>query len=452
MGTVYRIEHEISKRVEAMKVLPGGLGSDPEQVQRFEREIQVQARLHHPNIAALYTAVRDESSIALIMEFVEGESLQRMLEAGPLPISTAVDFISQVLSALAYAHAADVIHRDVAPANIIITHNRIAKLTDFGLARATTDRRLTISGAPLGSPWYMSPEQVRNLDFVDTRSDIYSTGAVLYEMVTGCKPFQGESSFVVMRAHVEAAPAPPSTHNPEIPAALDGIILKALSKDPAQRFQSADEFRVALRQALPAYSTVITPPSAPRAAVAPVEPKRSRRQFAAMIVAPVAFVAGFGAVALTRAPRPRPVAHPAPIVSSVPAPTPAPVAVAEPVPSVLPEPKPEVPAAPASSTPAAHTAARRARQASAPAIRVTGGEVQSASTGAAPSRTAAPAPVTVLPDPPTPQPEPVVAPPPPDALPAAADAAPAPPKPGNRLVRALGKINPFKKKTTDSGK
>src|SRR5690349_10499914 len=105
MGSVYKIEHLLSKRIEAMKILPGGLTADSEQIQRFEREIQVQARLSHPNIAALYTAVRDTNSIAIIMEFVEGESLQRMLEAGPLPVSTALDFISQVLGALAYAHA-----------------------------------------------------------------------------------------------------------------------------------------------------------------------------------------------------------------------------------------------------------------------------------------------------------------------------------------------------------
>src|ERR1051326_3022930 len=145
MGAVYKIEHLITRRVEAMKLLPPGLSSDPDQVQRFEREIQVQARLHHPNIAALYNAVRDGSTTALIMEFVEGESLQRMLEDGPLPLPTALDFTAQVLAAVAYAHAAGVIHRDVAPANIIITHDRIAKLTDFGLARGNTDLRLSTS-------------------------------------------------------------------------------------------------------------------------------------------------------------------------------------------------------------------------------------------------------------------------------------------------------------------
>ena len=152
MGAVYKIEHIITRRIEAMKLLPPGSNSDPDQVHRFEREIQVQARLHHPNIVGLYNAVRDGDSIALVMEYVEGESLQRMVEAGPLPVATAVDFASQVLSALAYAHEAGIIHRDVAPANIIITPERVAKLTDFGLARGATDIRLSTSGAPLGSP------------------------------------------------------------------------------------------------------------------------------------------------------------------------------------------------------------------------------------------------------------------------------------------------------------
>ena len=195
MGAVYKIEHVITRRIEAMKLLPPGSSSDPEQVQRFEREIQVQARLHHPNIVALYNAVRDGDSIALVMEFVEGESLQRMMEAGPLPVETAVDFASQVLRALAYAHEAGIIHRDVAPANIIITPERVAKLTDFGLARGATDLRLSTSGVPLGSPWYMSPEQVRGTGALDGRTDLYAMGAVLHEMLTGGKLFEVEGSF-----------------------------------------------------------------------------------------------------------------------------------------------------------------------------------------------------------------------------------------------------------------
>ena len=260
MGAVYKIEHIITKRIEAMKLLPPGSSSDPEQIHRFEREIQVQARLHHPNIVGLYNAVRDGDSIALVMEYVEGESLQRMVEAGPLPVATALDFASQVLCALAYAHEAGIIHRDVAPANIIITPERVAKLTDFGLARGATDIRLSTSGAPLGSPWYMSPEQIRGTAAVDGRTDIYAMGAVLHEMLTGGKLFVAEGSFAVMRAHVEVEPDPPSWRNPEVPAALDEIVKKALAKDPAMRFQKADEFRLALQGVAPCERPIAAAP------------------------------------------------------------------------------------------------------------------------------------------------------------------------------------------------
>ena len=249
MGTVYKIEHVITRRIEAMKLLPPGASDDPEQVARFEREIQVQARLHHPNIVALYNAVRNGELIALVMEYVEGESLQRMLERGPLEVETAVDFTCQVLGALAYAHQAGVIHRDVAPANIIVTGDGTAKLTDFGLARAAMDIRLSASGVPVGSPWYMSPEQVRGAGTLDARTDLYAMGAVLHEMLTGAKLFEAAGAFAVMRAHVEAAPAVPSSRNPKVPAALDDIVRKAVAKAPAMRFQSAGEFRLALQNA-----------------------------------------------------------------------------------------------------------------------------------------------------------------------------------------------------------
>ena len=287
MGAVYKIEHLITRRIEAMKLLPPGSSSDPELVQRFEREIQVQARLHHPNIVELYTAVRNGSSIALVMEFVEGESLQRMLEAGPLPLETAVDFASQVLCALTCAHAAGVIHRDVGPANIIITPGLVAKLTDFGLARGAADLRLSTSGVPLGSPWYMSPEQVRGMDPLDARTDLYALGAVLYEMLTGEKLFTAEGAFAVMRAQVEAEPALPSSRNPGVPPELDRIVRKALSKDPALRFQSADEFRTALQ----CVNISAEPPTPP------IHPRKGRSAKSAILLAlvPALLLATLGA-------------------------------------------------------------------------------------------------------------------------------------------------------------
>ncbi len=436
MGAVYKIEHIITRRIEAMKILPPSSSSDPEQIQRFEREIQVQARLHHPNIVALYNAVRDGASIALVMEFVEGESLQRKLEAGPLPVATAVDYAIQVLRALAYAHDNGVIHRDVAPANIIITPERVAKLTDFGLARGAADLRLSASGVPIGSPWYMSPEQVKATGPMDARTDIYATGAVLHEMLTGAKMFDAEGAFAVMRAHVEATPAPPSSRNPAIPTALDGIVAKAVAKDPASRFQSADEFRLALQQTVPA--------SLPM----PVPSVRRRGVTALMMLAPAALVASVIIVRelplsrRTQVPARPPQATPVAKQEPAPAPLPTPEAVVPAVPAPLPE--VEKPVAVVRRRGASSAQTRRKPESNF-AIRVTGGD---------------PIPPVGAPvvSPPAPRVEEAAAPPvaesvePPSAVPAAPDspapqeAAPAKaPSVGSRLVKALGKVNPFHK-------
>jgi serine/threonine-protein kinase len=187
--------------------------------------------------------------------------LQRRIEAGPLPVETAVHFAAQVLRALAYAHEAGIVHRDVSPANIIITPDLDAKLTDFGLALGATDVRVSSSGVPLGSPCYMSPEQVKGVRELDGRTDIYAMGAVLYEMLTGSKLFEEQGAFGWMRAHVEDEPRPPSMLNPRVPKALDDIVTRALAKDPAKRFQTADEFRLALQHI---DSEPRTAPSSPR--------------------------------------------------------------------------------------------------------------------------------------------------------------------------------------------
>src|SRR5262249_5745689 len=158
MGTVYKVQHVITQRIEAMKLLASGR-TDPDQEQRFVREMQVQARLHHPNIASVYNAFRFYDEFFLVMEFIDGESLESVLQRGRIPLSTGLHYTRQALFALGYAHAHAVVHRDIAPSNMLITPDGTVKLTDFGLAKTTTDVRLTQSGAPLGSPWYMSPEQ-----------------------------------------------------------------------------------------------------------------------------------------------------------------------------------------------------------------------------------------------------------------------------------------------------
>jgi serine/threonine-protein kinase len=168
-----------------------------------------------------------------------------VLEAGRVPLAATLDYAGQALSALSYAHGHGVIHRDISPGNMMIDPAGVLKLTDFGLATGPADARLSQSGAPLGSLWYMSPEQVRGTAS-DARSDIYSLGAVLYELASGKKPFDGESAFAIMADQVGKPPAPPSEVDPAVPQALSAALLHALEKDPDRRFQTAEDFRKAM--------------------------------------------------------------------------------------------------------------------------------------------------------------------------------------------------------------
>ncbi len=245
MGKVYKVRNVISDRVEAMKVLLPDLASVPELADRFMREIKVLAGLEHPNIAALRTAQRVDNQLIMVMELVEGVTLQDRLEQGRLPVPEALEYSAQVLSALSYAHARGVIHRDIKPANMMVTAGGTVKLMDFGIAKAAGDRKLTMTGTTLGSLYYMSPEQIRGGE-LDARSDLYSFGMSLYEIVTGARPFHGDSDFSLMSAHLQAEPVPPIDVDPQLPAALNEIILLSIAKDPAKRFQSADAFRSAL--------------------------------------------------------------------------------------------------------------------------------------------------------------------------------------------------------------
>ena len=245
MGAVYRVRNVISDRVEAMKeVLPAG-EQTPDQAERFLREIRIHATLQHPNIAQLFTAFRRDRHLLMIMELVEGATLEAILQRGPMPAGEAVRCIVQTLEALTYAHAHGVIHRDIKPANIILLPNGVVKLLDFGIARGESDRRLTQGGMVIGSLSYMSPEQVGGLT-VDGRSDVYSVGVTLYQALTGTLPFHGESQYAVMHAQRFHTPAAPDRLNPQIPAGLSEAIMRSLEKDPARRFQTAGDFHVAL--------------------------------------------------------------------------------------------------------------------------------------------------------------------------------------------------------------
>jgi serine/threonine protein kinase len=245
MGKVYKVRNTISDRIEAMKILLPDLAGQKDLADRFLREIKVLASLNHPNIAALRTALTLDNQLVMIMEFVDGVTLSSRLHQGAIPPAQAVKYIDQVLDALSYAHKQNIIHRDIKPANMMLTPDGSVKLMDFGIARSATDRSLTLTGTTLGSLNYMPPEQVKG-DPADNRSDLYSLGVSLYEMVTGQLPFQADSNYAIMAAHLQEVPKPPIVLRPGIPQALNQIIVMALAKDPGQRFQSADAFRGAL--------------------------------------------------------------------------------------------------------------------------------------------------------------------------------------------------------------
>jgi serine/threonine-protein kinase len=251
MGQVFKVRNVLSDRIEAMKVLLPNLEGDPSLADRFLNEIKVQATLDHPNIAKLHTAMRSGNQVVMVMEFVDGTSLAEMLQRGPLAPGTAAAYAAEVLDALGYAHAHGVIHRDIKPANIMLTSGGQIKLMDFGIARVQANRHLTQTGSTIGSLSYLSPEQIKGSE-PDGRSDLYSLGITMYEMVTGRRPFLGDSDFQIMSAHLQQAPMAPIEVIPGIPTALSDIILMAIEKDPAARFQSAEAFRGALASAFPA--------------------------------------------------------------------------------------------------------------------------------------------------------------------------------------------------------
>jgi eukaryotic-like serine/threonine-protein kinase len=260
MGQVYKVRHRILDRIDAMKVLLPDCEDEPELHQRFEREIRVQAQLHHPNIAALHTALWVDRRLLMIMEFIDGVTLEQKLREGPVAPRAALSCICRVLDALSYAHSAGVIHRDVKPSNIMITPDGTVKLTDFGIAR-TLHENLTRRGIAVGSLNYMSPEQIKT-GVIDHRSDVYSVGVTLYEALVGRRPFQGDGDQEIIKAHLERVPATPAALVPGIPPALSRIVIKSLAKDARNRFQSAAEFRDAL-QSLPDTGTHSAVDSAP---------------------------------------------------------------------------------------------------------------------------------------------------------------------------------------------
>lgn len=257
MGEVYRVRNVLTDRIDAMKVVAAAVVG-PDSAERFLREIRVQARLRHPNIASLYTAFRHEDRVAMVMEWVEGPTVAARLAGGPIDAAGAVSVATQVLAALSYAHGAGVVHRDIKPANISFAGAGTVKLLDFGIAREAGDHTLTAQGAAIGSLHYMSPEQVRAQP-LDGRSDIYSLGLTLYEMVTGRGAIPGENPWEIMAAQIQLTPPAPADANPAVPRALSDAIARSIAKNPSDRFASAAEFAAALG----AHSQATTSPAPP---------------------------------------------------------------------------------------------------------------------------------------------------------------------------------------------
>jgi non-specific serine/threonine protein kinase len=264
MGEVYEARDSRLGRSVALKFLPSRFAKDPDALERFEREARAASSLNHPNICTIHDVGDYHGRPFFVMELLEGRSLKDRIGAGAMAVDEVIAAGGQIADALAVAHARGIVHRDIKPANIFVTAHGEAKVLDFGLAKLTAERpaapavsatslktapvreeTLTTPGTTMGTIPYMSPEQARG-DTVDARTDLFSLGVVLYEMATGTRPFRGESAADVLKTIATEAPPPPTAIRSAIPPALERVILKALEKDPAQRFQSAAEIQTAL--------------------------------------------------------------------------------------------------------------------------------------------------------------------------------------------------------------
>jgi serine/threonine-protein kinase len=240
MADVYLAEdQELGRRV-AIKILNSRHGNDDQFIERFRREAKNAAALNHPNIVSIYDRGEAEDTYYIAMEFLDGRTLKELIIGrGAAPINVAIEYARQILSALRFAHRHGIVHRDIKPHNVLVDGEGRVKVTDFGIARAGTSQ-MTEAGSIVGTAQYLSPEQARGGE-VDPRSDLYSLGIVLYELLTGQTPFDGETPVEIAMKHLSTTPKPPSKLRPDVPRELDMVVMRALAKNPDERYQSADE-------------------------------------------------------------------------------------------------------------------------------------------------------------------------------------------------------------------
>jgi beta-lactam-binding protein with PASTA domain/predicted Ser/Thr protein kinase len=259
MAEVYRGFDPVLSRTVAIKVLLPQFARDAGFVARFRREAQAAARLNQPNIVGVYDTGSDGDRQYIVMEFVEGRTLAEFLAGGRrLTPMQAVDMTQKIASALGSAHAQGIVHRDIKPGNVMVTRDGLVKVMDFGIARMQTDITAPQTSSVIGTPTYLSPEQAQG-QAVDARSDLYSLGCVLYELLAGRPPFTGDTPVAIAYKQVNEAPVPPSAHNPDVPPRLDAVVMKCLAKNPANRYQTAEEFSADLERVKQGQDVEATP-------------------------------------------------------------------------------------------------------------------------------------------------------------------------------------------------
>jgi serine/threonine-protein kinase len=286
MATVYRARQTNMQRDVAIKVMSDELADDPQFIARFELEAQVIANLQHPRVLPVHDFGHEGELFYLVMRLIEGDTLYQRLLNGPLTLSVTNKFLGQIAEALDYAHNQGVIHRDLKPNNILLDQWDNVYLMDFGLAKMlAASQQLTASGAMLGTPAYMAPEQWRG-DPIDPRTDIYALGVILYEMVTGRLPFESDTPYSLMYKHLHDAPPSPREFLPNLPAAVEQVVIQSLTKEPGERFQTAGDLAAAFNSViqggpvtLPARSARVLPsaPTIPPTWSTPRAPPATRR-------------------------------------------------------------------------------------------------------------------------------------------------------------------------------